>query len=124
MLVKIVTEHGTLVANINDSVKSNFIRTIIKSLPLKGFANRWGDEIYFDIGLKLDNGDAQSELEIGTIAYWPPGSAICIFFGRTPISDTDKPKPYSPVVVLGRIIDREINILQKVKDGEIICITK
>ena len=55
---------------------------------------------------------------IGELAFWPPGKAICIFFGKTPISESNKPKAASPVNVFGKIIGSEINILAKLKNGE------
>jgi hypothetical protein len=33
------------------------------------------------------------------------GSAFCIFFGPTPASTGDQPRAYSPVNVLGRVVD-------------------
>jgi uncharacterized protein len=58
-------------------------------------------------------------VEIGTVAFWPPGSALCIFFGRTPASISDKPQAASPVTVIGSVIDEEsIKNLKGIKDGE------
>jgi hypothetical protein len=40
---------------------------------------------------------------VGELGYWPPGSAFCIFFGRTPASTDDRPRAASAVNILGRI---------------------
>ena len=61
--------------------------TVYSQLPIDGTANIWGDEIYFSTQISLDNEeDASDVVESGSLAYWPPGTAICIFFGRTPAS--------------------------------------
>ncbi|MBZ0300455.1 MAG: hypothetical protein K8J31_11965 [Anaerolineae bacterium] len=73
-------------------------------LPLDARANRWGDEIYFSIPVAVDEeADARSEMAVGEIAYWPPGTAFCIFFGPTPASSGSVPAAASPVNVLGKI---------------------
>ena len=43
-------------------------------------------------------------MEVGEIAYWRPGKALCIFFGRTPVSNDERPKAASPVMPIGRVI--------------------
>ena len=124
MKIKIITEHGKIDAEIDDSKNSKNPRTvkaIIEALPIISRANRWGDEIYFEIPVKLAEENAQLDMEIGDIAYWPPGHALCIFFGRTPVSTSDKPRIYSPGNVIGHIkniTNKNIEILRKVKDGE------
>lgn len=63
---------------------------IWKALPVSGSANRWGQEIYFSIGLNIDPGsDATDVMPVGSLAYWPPGKAFCILFGETPASGPD-----------------------------------
>ena len=42
-------------------------------------------------------------MEVGEVAYWPPGQALCIFFGPTPASVGDEPRAASPVNPLGSI---------------------
>ena len=80
-------------------------RNILDALPFESSANVWGDEIYFDIPLGLEQEpDARADVEVGDLAYWPAGPAFCIFFGPTPVSTGDKPRAYSPVNVFGRII--------------------
>lgn len=96
---------------------------ILKALPIEGIANRWGDEIYFSIPVRLSEENAQEIVEEGDLAYWPPGHALCIFFGPTPVSDTDKPKAASPVNVFGKI-KGDPKIFKKVRGGERIRILK
>ncbi|MGC8993696.1 MAG: cyclophilin-like fold protein [Candidatus Aenigmatarchaeota archaeon] len=121
-IIKIVTEHGELKGELNDR-NPKTVKEILKILPVEGEVNRWGDEIYFEIPLSLNEENAQEEVEVGDIAYWPPGNALCIFFGKTPASTNDKPKAYSPVNVIGKILGK-VEILKKVKDGEKIRILK
>jgi hypothetical protein len=73
-------------------------------LPIKGRANLWGDEIYFSIPLKLKLEAGQEVVSIGDLGYWPDGSAFCIFFGPTPVSQGDAIRPASPVTVFGKVI--------------------
>ncbi|MBS7609407.1 hypothetical protein KEJ36_00185 [Candidatus Bathyarchaeota archaeon] len=96
---------------------------ILKALPIEGIANRWGDEIYFSIPVRLGEENAQEVVEEGDLAYWPPGHALCIFFGPTPVSDTEKPKAASPVNVFGKI-KGDPKIFKKVRGGERIRILK
>jgi uncharacterized protein len=88
-------------------------------LPISSNVNTWGDEIYFSIPLKADIENGIEEVDIGTIAFWPPGSALCIFFGKTPASQGNKPQAASPVTVIGTIVNTEvIKELKKVRSGE------
>lgn len=78
---------------------------IFEALPIEGSANVWGDEIYFDIPVNLEQEpDARADVEVGDLAYWPTGSAFCIFFGPTPVSTGDQPRAYSPVNIFGRVL--------------------
>jgi hypothetical protein len=56
-------------------------------LPIEGEAQLWGDEIYFPIPVSTEaEPEAWEEVEVGDVGYWPPGNALCLFFGRTPAS--------------------------------------
>ena len=108
-------------AELNNSVSAD---KIWEALPLSGSANVWGDEIYFEIPVSLKEvSDARQEVEIGTLAYLPPGSALCVFFGKTSVSTNDKPKAYSPVNVLG-LVDGDSRVFKIVEAGDQIVIDK
>jgi len=89
-------------AELNDSSTS---KLIWENLPIESQANTWGDEIYFEIPVVVDQeSEARADVEVGELGYWPMGHAFCIFFGPTPMSQGDKPRAYSPVNILGRIL--------------------
>ena len=78
-------------------------RAIWNALPLEARGNRWGDELYFSVPVEMEESQAQEVVEIGDVAYWPPGSAICVFWGPTPASEGKEPRAASPVTVFGHI---------------------
>ncbi len=83
------------------------------ALPVATHFSTWGDEIYFDTGLTLDPGPGRETVELGDVGYWPPGRALCLFYGPTPVSGRDEIRPASPVAVFGRL-DGDPNALRKV----------
>jgi hypothetical protein len=97
---------------------------IWNALPIEGRANRWGDEIYFDIPVKTgQEASARDEVEVGELGYWPVGHAFCIFFGPTPVSTDERPRAASPVNILGRVVG-DATSFRAVKDGQKITIVK
>lgn len=75
---------------------------------------RWGEEYYGDIGEPLgaiEESGAREEVEVGEIAWWPPGNAFCIFFGPTPASIDEKPRAASAVNPVG-IIEGDLAALK------------
>lgn len=89
-------------AELNDSATAH---GIWDALPFEGEASTWGDEIYFEIPVDMnEESDARADVDVGELGYWPVGSAFCIFFGPTPMSTDDKPRAASAVNVVGRII--------------------
>jgi hypothetical protein len=49
--------------------------------------------------------DARDVMEVGELAVWPTGNALCIFFGPTPASKGDEPRAVSPVNPVGKLLD-------------------
>lgn len=94
---------------------------VLKTLPITAGVNIWGDEIYFAIPVSAELENGQETVSLGDIAYWPEGKALCIFFGRTPVSEGDEIRPISAVTVIGQIDgDRELmrGMLGRLKQGE------
>jgi hypothetical protein len=73
------------------------------ALPLDCAYSTWGDEIYFDCGVHLSPDDGQETVALGDVAYWPPGSAICLFYGPTPMSGPGEIRAASAVSVFGKL---------------------
>ena len=89
---------------LDDSQSPKTVAAIIDSLPLNVVINRWGDELYSDsIPVKVGEENSKAEVRLLDVAYWPEGSALCFFYGQTPISKQGKILPYSPVNIIGRI---------------------
>ncbi len=108
-------------AELNDTKTA---KKILEQLPLESEASLWGDEIYFSIPVKHDLENPKDEVDIGELAFWPQGSAFCIFFGKTPASVNDRPRPISPVTPIGKISNQEaIEDMKKVKESDAIKIT-
>ena len=81
-------------------------RALAALLPLKVRMSRWGDEYYGSLGKPLGVGeapDARAVMAVGELAYWPPGNALCVFFGPTPASEGDEPRAASPVNPVGTL---------------------
>jgi len=74
-----------------------------QALPIEGITNLWGEEVYFDVPLQMENENPSPSTVAGDICYWSPGPAFCIFFGPTPASVGAEPRAASPCVPLGRI---------------------
>ncbi|SDZ82885.1 hypothetical protein SAMN04488065_0619 [Haloplanus vescus] len=89
---------------------------IADALPLSGTATRWGDELYFRTPVDVDaEPTARAEVEPGTLAYWPQGNALCLFWGPTPASSGTEPRAASPVNVVARVDDP--SPLSRLADG-------
>ena len=84
------------------------VDTIVRKLPVEGRAALWKEEVYFEIPVKIGEEKAKPTVENGAIAFWPMGSALCVFFGES--------QPYSPVNVLGKVT-KNLELFKQVKSG-------
>ncbi|MEM4495677.1 MAG: cyclophilin-like family protein [Archaeoglobaceae archaeon] len=122
MILLIKMAEVECLVEIDEKLAPKTVEAIKNSLPIKSYANRWGDEVYFETNVDVEFEENQKDVvEIGEVAFWIPGRAICIFFGKTPISD-DKIRPASAVNVFGKVI-RGLENLKKVKDGDEVLVT-
>mgnify|MGYP001769408631 CR=1 FL=1 len=102
MKVRITAGPVTVEAELADTACG---RAIAEQLPLSARPNVWGDEFYFTVAVDMPLDDtATASVRVGDIGYWPPGNALAIFFGPTPLSAGPEPVPASEVNIVGRII--------------------
>jgi uncharacterized protein len=99
--IRIIAGEVTATAELNETRTAT---AIWETLPIEARAQTWGDEIYFGIGVRAEAEAAKAVVALGDLAYWPPGSAFCIFFGPTPMSHGDEIRPASPVTVVGKVV--------------------
>ena len=118
--IKITAAPVVMEAELNQSQTAQQIWEV---LPIEARGNIWGDEIYFSIPIEAETDNAQEVVELGELAYWPPGTAFCIFFGPTPMSRGAEIRPASPVNVVGKLIG-EPTAFKQVKDGTVVKIEK
>ena len=88
---------------------------ILRVLPIEGMSALWQQEVYFDIPVKMGIEKASPKVKKGDLAYWPMGSAFCIFWGDT--------QPYSPVNIIGKVT-QNLELFEQVKSGTKIIIEK
>ena len=88
---------------------------LAKALPFEGRAAKWKEEVYFETPVKQGSEKPRPKVEVGTMAYWPMGSALCIFYGPT--------DPYSPVNVVGKITS-DLEMFRTLKSGTKIRVEK
>lgn len=95
-------------------------KAVADVLPFEAKPNEWGDEFYFEIPVKLPPDEtATTKVSVGDIGYWPPGNALAIFFGPTPMSKGAEPVPASEVNIVGKIIG-DATIFRKAKGTSVI----
>ena len=112
-----ISEHS-ISLELDDTNSPNTVDEFLKKLPFTVGINIWGEEIYTDESpISQNEENAKDLLELNDVAYWPTGKAICLFYGPTPIGKKGEIKPYSPVNVIGKIINPDKKILSNIEDG-------
>ena len=119
--VKIQIENLSVEAEIYDTPTG---AAILAALPLEAKANVWGEEIYFDVPVRVESEpDAREVVKIGDLGYWPISPAFCIFFGPTPVSRGPEPRAYSPVNVFGKV-KGDATVLTQVANGALVKVSE
>ena len=115
--IRITADDVSITATLNDSATAQLIAD---ALPITGRVQTWGDEIYFPIPVSASNDETAAEVvDKGAVAYWPPGNALCLFWGPTPASSGDEIRPASAVNVCGMIDGDPTELARAPYGGEI-----
>jgi uncharacterized protein len=112
--IRIRAGQREIFAELDNSVTA---QRIFDCLPCQATANLWGDEIYFTVPVECCETNMQEVVAEGDIGYWPPGDAMCLFFGPTPASRGDEIRPASKVHVFGRLVG-DLSVLRHIPEGE------
>ncbi len=91
------------------------VEALMRAMPIEGRAALWKEEVYFETSVKVGTEKEKTQVERGTIAYWPLGSAVCVFYGSS--------QPYGPVNVIGRVTEG-LDSFRKVRQGSKILLER
>ena len=115
-----IPQNKSLEIELRDSLAPKTVKAILDALPITVPIHVWGEELYTDlIPVKVSEENAKPLVSLLDVAYWPPGQAVCLFFGPTPIGNKGEIKPYSPVNVIGKITTKDAKIPTNIDGKEI-----
>ena len=99
-------------------------RAVAAALPISTSVLTWGEEVYFEIPVKLPaEKDARAVVTPGEIAYWPQGHCIALGYGRTPVSRGDEIRLASPCNIFARAAG-DVTALAKVRPGTTVEVSR
>ena len=121
-MTRIRFDFGTLTLDA-ELLDTQTARAVAAALPVSSSALTWGEEVYFEVPVKVAREkDARAVVTPGEIAYWPDGHCIALGFGRTPISEGDETRLASPCNIFARALG-DVKALAKVRVGAKVKVT-
>jgi hypothetical protein len=110
-----VVDKGTAKGYLNRLTAPLTVETIQQILPINSRTSLAMGHISILVGIKRGTEKPITEVQAGTIAYWPRSDAITIYPKDT--------KPYSPVNKIGDI-EENLDLFNRLKSGSRIIIEK
>ena len=104
MLIEIETSDFSYVIKLNEEVINYFKQ----SLPFNTELHVWKEEVYFETPVKIPKKPDVISIELGKVYYWPPGKALCLFYGIS--------EPYTPLIQVGEFVGI-LDYLRKIGEG-------
>ena len=119
--IKIKFLNNFIIVQLNNT---DTAKKIYNSCPIRSITNIWGNEIYFEIAIKVTKDKtAKDIINLGEIAYWVEGSSIAIGFGPTPISKADEIRLVTKANIIGKT-KSNLSLLGMVNSGEIVIVER
>jgi len=121
-VVRIRFDFGTLALDA-ELLDTPTARAVAAALPIPSRVLTWGEEVYFDVPVKVTcETDARAVVTPGEVAYWPDGHCIALGYGRTPISQGDECRLASPCNIFAQV-DGDVRALAVVRAGTRVTVT-
>jgi hypothetical protein len=81
IVVEFVESKRSISIELDNSQSSKTVKAILDNLRIKVNINRWNDELYTDKTVIIaEEENAQSEVSLLDVAYWPEGNALSILW--------------------------------------------
>lgn len=110
-----VIDKGKATGYINRLTAPLTVETIANKLPINTRTSPAMGHVSILVGIQRGTEKPVSEVEAGTIAYWPRSDAITIYSKDT--------TPYSPVNKIGKI-EENLELFNRLRSGSRIIIEK
>lgn len=114
MNLKLTHKNFTEIIELKPELAPETCRDIYCKAPFESNAEKWRQEIYFKIPVKIKSENQSAKVEKGDVAYFPPMKVLCIFYGTS--------QPVAPVTIIGKIKNPEKFI--EVKEGDLIRVER
>jgi uncharacterized protein len=97
---------------------------IWQAAPFQALVNTWGDEVYFccPVSVEAEPG-AREVMQLGEVSFWPPGNAIAIGFGPTPVSQGKEIRLAGVANVFATCTD-DLRALKTITDGMLVKVER